>query len=147
MWTFSSLSVRGDWGFRGARGDLNVVWKIGFWNPILFPSSRPYKPYRVPLWSAAWNQHWTGAGLTSPSEGPLQHHTTTASNYLNHPRIICLCAIYGLPPRARTGARRRTSPLGSDVKKQIANPHQSSGWVVASCQDRASITHHNVVTF
>lgn len=54
-----------------------------------------------------------------------------------------------LSPRARTAAlaRHRTSPLGSDIKKQIVSPHQSSGWVRASCWQPASTTHRNAVKF
>lgn len=113
MWIFSSLSGRGNWG---TRGELKGVWKIRFWNPILFPFSRSYKLYRVPLWTAAWNQYWTGATYLTFA-GPSRHHTTTASNYLNHPWIICLCAIYGCVFRGGRGLEPGAGQVHWDQKK------------------------------
>lgn len=67
-------------------GGLKGVLKMGFGIPILFPDHIIYKdPY----------SEEAGAALTSPFQGLCCDfsNTTTASNYPNHPGIIC--AIYG----------------------------------------------------
>lgn len=109
------------------------------------------KPYAFSLLQTIWaiqsptvkcslksilNRSCTYITFSGPSPTPYHNCKQLPQSLQDY---LFVCDIW-LSPQARTGAlaRHRTSLLGPDIKKQIASPHQSSGWVRASCWDPPS---------